>query len=428
MRHSSIAILIAALVLSPQAWGQTPATAPTASAPSKLDAAAWRADLHALADALATRHKDAFTQVSREQFSAAVNDLDARIGNLSDAQVVLEFKRLVAMVGDAHTQLGDAKGRFNRPYFPFSVLLLGDGVYITATTPAQTSLLGKKIARVGSTPIDEVIAKLGAIIPHENDAWLRVQARMLLMSPDALQFVGVIDDPQQASFTLADEAGVENVVTLALMQPGERQSPDPRLAQNNLAPTLRQRPTGAIYASMMLPDSRDLYVWYDSCSDMQGKTVAKFAAETLDRIERDKPERIFIDLRRNSGGNSALILPLIKGLAGRDDLKQRGRLFVLIGPGTFSSGLWAAQDLRKSTSAILVGSPTGGKPNSFGEQRSVQLPNSGLTLFYSTKKWMRDPDGDPDSLEPDLLIEATYADLIGGKDAVLDAARAHKSK
>ena len=101
---------------------------------------------------------------------------------------------------------------------------------------------------------------------------------------------------------------------------------------------------------------------------------------------------------------------------------------MLIGSNTFSSGLWAAEDFKRQAHAILVGTPTGGRPNSFGEQRSVELPHSGLTLYYSTRKWVRDPHHDPESLEPDVLVEATYADLVGGRDAVLDAARKHNAK
>ncbi len=61
-------------------------------------------------------------------------------------------------------------------------------------------------------------------------------------------------------------------------------------------------------------------------------------------------------------------------------------LFVLIGAGTCSSGLRAARDFNNRTNAILVGSPTGGKPNSFGEQQSAALPYSGLVLHYWTTR------------------------------------------
>lgn len=397
----------------------------TAEPPASAPSAGWHDDLRTLVETLSTKHKNAFTKVSREQFEAAAKGLDARLDSLTDWQIYLEMKRLVAMVGDGHTMLDDSKGRFPRRFYPFSVLLLKEGVYITATTEAQRPLLGMRITRIGSTSIDEAITKLGAIIPHENRQWLLNQVRLWIMSPDALAFVGVIDDMDHASFTLADASRKETTVVLAPMLKTEQQTPDPQLTQDKLALTLRQRANGQVYGSMMLPDSRDLYIWYDACSDAKDKTVAQFAQETLAAIEREKPEKIIIDLRRNGGGNSALIQPLVKGLASRE-AASGGKIFALIGRSTFSSGVWAAEDLKKQARAILLGEPTGGKPNSFGEQRSVDLPHSGLTLRYSTKKWTRDPDGDPENLNPDVLAEQTYADLIAGRDAALEAARAYK--
>jgi hypothetical protein len=206
------------------------------------------------------------------------------------------------------------------------------------------------------------------------------------------------------------------------MTSGQSQSAAPELKPDRLPITLRPRPGNAIYGSMMLNHSRDLYVWYDSCTNMTDKSVAQFANETLLEIDRDKPQRVIIDLRRNGGGNSALIRPLVAGLSERWDRAGAPSLFALIGANTFSSGLWAAEDLKR-IGATLVGTPTGGRPNSFGEIRSVQLPHSGFTLFYSTKMWTRDPESDPDSLEPHVLAEPTFADLIAGRDVVIDAVR-----
>ncbi len=65
-------------------------------------------------------------------------------------------------------------------------------------------------------------------------------------------------------------------------------------------------------------------------------------------------------------------------MAGRGGIDQRGKIFVVIGRRTFSSGLLNAHDLAARTRAILIGEPTGGKPNSYGEVESFTLPRSGL--------------------------------------------------
>jgi hypothetical protein len=70
---------------------------------------------------------------------------------------------------------------------------------------------------------------------------------------------------------------------------------------------------------------------------------------------------LVVDVRHNGGGDSSVDDALISGLRDRPAWRAAGRLVCLIGGSTFSSGLWTADDLRR-LGAVLVGSPTGGKP------------------------------------------------------------------
>ena len=74
----------------------------------------------------------------------------------------------------------------------------------------------------------------------------------------------------------------------------------------------------------------------------------------------------------------------------------------------------------KTTAAQFVGEPSGGKPNHFGEIRSFTLPNSKLKAQYSTKYFVRIPDGDPPAVMPDIVIEPTFDDWYSGRDPVLE--------
>jgi hypothetical protein len=128
-----------------------------------------------------------------------------------------------------------------------------------------------------------------------------------------------------------------------------------------------------------------------------------------------------VDVRSNTGGDSTVDDPLIRGLESRPAWRQRGRLFALTGGLTFSSGMWTANDLRR-LGAILVGGPTGGKPNSYGNVRNFSLPNSGLPVSYSTTYFRIIEDADPPSLLPELPVDPTLADYRSGRDPVLEAA------
>jgi hypothetical protein len=115
----------------------------------------------------------------------------------------------------------------------------------------------------------------------------------------------------------------------------------------------------------------------------------------------------------------------VDGLKLRPALSAGGHLYVLIGGQTFSSGVYAAMDFRNDLHAMLVGEPTGNKPNHYGQQESFVLPNSKLKVDYSVKHFHLMPDADPPSLKPDLVVSRSLEDFLAGRDRALDTALHH---
>lgn len=113
--------------------------------------------------------------------------------------------------------------------------------------------------------------------------------------------------------------------------------------------------------------------------------------------------------------------PIVQGIA---QAKAAGaismdQVFVVIGRDTFSSGMFAAIDLKR-LGAILIGEPTGNRPNSFGNVSLFTLPNSRLTWQVSTRLFQF-PDFPGDALMPDIPIEISSMDYFAERDPVLDA-------
>jgi C-terminal processing protease CtpA/Prc len=79
-------------------------------------------------------------------------------------------------------------------------------------------------------------------------------------------------------------------------------------------------------------------------------------------------------------------------------------------------------DFKDELHAILVGEPTGGKPNGFGEVKRATLPNSNLAVFYPVKYFRPIPDADPQSIVPDIPVNLALEDFLGGRDPVLEKA------
>jgi hypothetical protein len=96
-----------------------------------------------------------------------------------------------------------------------------------------------------------------------------------------------------------------------------------------------------------------------------------------------------------------------------------------MGRATFSSGFLAAINLRDDLAAILVGEPSGEKPNSYGEVKTLTLPNTQLEVQYSTKFFKIVKHRDPQALAPDIVMRSLLEDALAGRDPVLDAALHH---
>jgi len=77
-----------------------------------------------------------------------------------------------------------------------------------------------------------------------------------------------------------------------------------------------------------------------------------------------------------------------------------------------------AIDFRDKTKAMLVGEPIGEKPNSWSENDEFVLPNSHLTVSYSTKFYEFAPG--QKVITPDHVIAPTWEEFRAGRDPVLE--------
>ncbi len=187
-------------------------------------------------------------------------------------------------------------------------------------------------------------------------------------------------------------------------------------------PLYRQRSQENYWYTWTEPDV--VYVQYNRCQNAAADPMSSFAKRVFDDIDRRVPKAVIVDLRGNGGGDSSVLDPLLQGLRSRSFLAQSGRLFAFIGNATFSSALMNAISLKREQGAVLVGEPTGGKPNGYGETRTFNLPNSGLPVTYSTKLFRSWPDGDPESLFPDVAAAISSSDYREGRDPAMDVVAA----
>jgi hypothetical protein len=386
----------------------------------------WRADLKFLADELPRRHKNLFFKITREQFNREIAKIADAVPKLSDSEIRLALWRLATMIGDAHTRI-----YYNREkVFPIALYQFSDGVFVAATTEEGKAALGAKLVRIGRTDVERAKEIVRSIITVENESWFKQQFPNYLTDPEVLYLLKILPSPDEGEFTVKDRNG--NLLVLRLRSVSAKE-PIKLIRPFDVAPAkppLYLRNPEQYYWYEYLADSKTLYLHYRRCANMPSQPFNKFAQELWEFMDENMVARLVIDLRLNGGGNSAIFDPFITALSKRPNINQTGqtrKIFVLIGRGTFSSAYLNALRLKQDTKAILIGEPTGQKPNAYGEVKTMNLPYSKLLVQYSTKYFMT-AEGDPPSLAPDILVDRSSWDYINGRDPVLDRALRYKGK
>jgi hypothetical protein len=385
--------------------------------------ARWQQDLGFLAKELPRLHVNAFHTTSKNDFEMRVAELDTAIPTLTDHQVVLRLMELVAQVGDGHTSLNFTsfyQGEEPWRLYPLSVAWLEGAWYVMGAEEANAQLLGAQLVAIDNVPVDEVFGRIAPLLAADNDMQRVNTGGTLMVTAEVLTALGITEGEANATFSLRLVDGTQIEIVLLAVAPAmlQLQSLQSLLPPGELP--LAQRNPERWYWFETLPEANALYFQYDVCAEMQDLPFADFTRSLFETVDSEGLDRIVIDLRNNGGGNSAVLHPFLEGLAERPDLD----VFVLIGRRTFSSALMNAIELDQEANATLVGEPTGGRPNHYGEVRSFALPNSQLKISYSTKFFRELPDSDPPSLQPEIAAPPTLANQLAGHDAALAAALA----
>lgn len=196
---------------------------------------------------------------------------------------------------------------------------------------------------------------------------------------------------------------------------------------------------------------------FSTHSDKEADSLKTVINKLFAQAKSDKVKYLFIDVSKNSGGNSEIgdmlindfyakpylgyqcnwrrsdeYLKLIKSWGINDSVyasrpagsiihsdayqitpdavnpnRFTGKLYVIVGNGTFSSAMMFATIIKDNHIATLVGqTPENGHPDHFGEVYNATLPNSKISIRFGVKEWIR-PVGKlaDNNLRPDVTID-----------------------
>jgi tetratricopeptide (TPR) repeat protein len=385
-----------------------------------------------MAAEMAKRHKNLYHTVSRERFDSAVAALDRRIPSLARHRIIVEMARIVALVGDGHTNIAPTRDpKIGFRTLPVRFYFFKDGLFVRAAERAHAGLAGARVVRLGRTTPEQAYGRVRELIARDNEMDVRFFAPFLLAMPEVLHALGIIDDMEQVPLVLQQGSRRSTVALrpsgLASMMPPDTDVswwPDSGwvdMRDEAAAPVplwLRHDPRDH-FRLEYLPESRLVYVQYNKVADKEEESISDFSRRLLAMADTADVAKLVLDLRLNRGGDGTLNPPLLVSLIKARKLDGPGRLFAIIGRSTFSAAQFMVNDLERYTDAVFVGEPSGGKLNSYGDSRKITLPHSGITVRVSIYWWQEEPWDTRQWKAPDVAAELTSAEYRANIDPAL---------
>jgi tetratricopeptide (TPR) repeat protein len=163
-----------------------------------------------------------------------------------------------------------------------------------------------------------------------------------------------------------------------------------------------------------------VYVQFNHVANKDEETLDAFTKRLFAFVEQHAVDRFILDLRLNRGGNGQLNRCLLLGII-RSSIDRKGRLFTIIGRGTWSAAQFLVGDLEKYTNTVFVGEPTGGKPNSYGDSHKIVLPKSGIAVRVSTLWWQGDERDKRQWVAPQIATALSFQEYRSNADPALNA-------
>ena len=416
-----VRVLLVVAILAPTLHAQT------------ASVAGWRADLNFIAREIERLHPNPFFFTPRETFEAAVAELDAAIPSLSDDQIVAQFHELLALPSlggrDGHTGMTPIDPAFDS-FLPIRTYVFEDKLYILQARAPHEDLEGARILSIGGMPVPDVFDALSPLISRDNRWNVLSKLPGYLVNPHLLHAVGVLPNIAEAELVVERDDGAVFPMIVSGIGPRpfiEWLNALPPVPPGDHPPYLRD--VNEAFWLELMPDTGTLYVRYNAVRSQtqSGETMTEFAARIEALIDSASPVRLVIDLRFNDGGDNTTYEPFLAMLETTAAINQRGKLFTITNRETFSAAGNFVTEIERRTETLLVGEPTGGAPNQYGDAVPLELPNSRFRAFVSTR-YHQPSDADDVRLthQPDIFVALTWLDFTRFRDPAMEAILAYE--
>lgn len=344
----------------------------------------WQYDLNFLVAEIKRLHVNVYHSVSKDNFEKMVANLSSKIPSMSDQEIVFEMMKLVATLGNGHNFIVPAyakKGSFNQ--LPFQFYLFSDGLFIVGADKEYQQLIGSRVVSIGNTELEEALARTKLVNARDNEMQHLWLGPHYLGLPEVLKGLNIVENAQDISITIEKENGQLEKIKPKLKAMSFSGFPKlPALANSDAIHNLQPSKP---YWYKHIPNQETIYIQYNYVHNGVSQSFADFNAELIEKITQLKTENLILDIRHNAGGDGSTYPPLLKTLVQFEALNPNGKIFVVMGRNTFSAAHNLLLDINRLVNPILVGEPSGSRPNALSEAGWFKLPYSGTWGIISSQ-------------------------------------------
>lgn len=377
-------------------------------------------------------HLNARMQKEFASFDPTVKDLFARnmeslkqeLAGLSNEQTAIRLSQFVSRLGDGHTEVQLFQSDTDLRRFPLSYYFFEEGLYILGAHESYRKHIGNQVVSIGGKDVPQVFELLKTLMTHDNKYEILHFGPAFLMLPEVFIFLGLSNSNNTANIEIKTANGsTEKIQIKAVSLTEYSDGPWYRFFDHkNIDRPLSSKVMKRNHWFEYLEQEKTMYFYYGTVNDQKGHPgIRKVVKQLFAEIDRLKPDKIVIDIRRNSGGNYHKSRPLIEAIKDRPWLNKEGKIYAISGRRTFSAAMVTSIFLKRETQTILVGEPSRGHPNKTDNVEHLKLPNSNLRIEYTTRVKHHWPElGDAKWVPIDVMIIPTFATYSKGIDPVME--------
>ncbi|GAA3600036.1 S41 family peptidase [Flavivirga amylovorans] len=377
----------------------------------------WTKDISYLEKRINELHYSPYHGISKTELSKEILKLKTNIVSLSDEQIIVELMKIIGSLGNGHNLIiptSPNKGALKK--LPVQFYQFNDGLFIVDAEKGFEQWIGYKVELIENTPIEIALQKTNSVNARDNDMQTLWLGPYYLGLPDVLKGLEIVKNSNQVILTLSDVKGKSQKVTMNPVVWSFSDFPKMPKLKDNEQPIFLSK-TENPYWSKLIRENNSIYVQFNAVTQKKTQSLKDFNIELRSQISKNNTQNLILDLRHNHGGNGSILTPMLKTIINFEVMNPNGKIFVLIGRETFSAAQNLLTDITKYTNPIIVGEPSGSKPNHIGEAGWFKLPYSGLTGLISTQFHQTSKAEDNRKwIAPHIPVSLSSTDYFNGND------------